>query len=97
MIDWGSLLSRVLPRVDLFVPSIEELLYVLDRQEFARLAGNVGGEQIIRQVTFADLARLAERAQAHGVSAVLIKLGDRGAYLRTGPRGVGRAGGLGEP
>jgi sugar/nucleoside kinase (ribokinase family) len=88
MIDWGSFLSRVLPRVDLFVPSIEELLYVLDRKEFSRLAGTGGGEQIIRQVTFADLGRLAERAMAAGVSAVLIKLGDRGAYLRTGPRGV---------
>jgi sugar/nucleoside kinase (ribokinase family) len=88
MIDWGALLSRVLPRVDLFVPSIEELLYMLDKPGFTRLAGTGGGEQIIRQVTFADLARLAERVQAAGGAAVLIKLGDRGAYLRTGPRGV---------
>lgn len=88
MIDWEALLSRVLPRVDLFVPSIEELLYALDRPGFTRLAGTGGGEQIIRQVTFADLSRLAERAQGAGVSAVLIKLGDRGAYLRTGARGV---------
>ncbi len=88
MIDWGALLIRVLPRVDLFVPSIEELLYMLDKPGFTRLAGTGGGEQIIRQVTFAELARLAERAQGAGVSAVLIKLGDRGAYLRTGARGV---------
>ena len=88
MIDWGSFLARVLPHVDLFVPSIEELLYMMDRQGFSRLAGTGGGEQIIRQVTFADLARLAERVLGAGVSAVLIKLGDRGAYLRTGPRGV---------
>jgi sugar/nucleoside kinase (ribokinase family) len=88
MIDWGALLSRVLPRVDLFVPSIEELLYMLDRPGFTRLAGTGGGDQVIRAVTFADLARLAEHAQAAGASAVLIKLGDRGAYLRTGARGV---------
>ena len=88
MIDWGALLTLVLPRVDLFVPSIEELLYMLDRPGFARLAGTGGGDQIIRQVTFTELGRLAERAQDAGVSAVLIKLGDRGAYLRTGARGV---------
>jgi len=82
------LLSRVLPRVDLFVPSIEELLYMLDRPGFTRLAGSGGGEQIIKQVTFADLARLAQRAHEAGGSAVLIKLGDRGAYLRTDARGL---------
>jgi len=88
MIDWGALLTRVLPRVDMFVPSIEELLYMLDKPGFTRLAGTEGGDQIIRQVTFAELARLAERVQGAGVSAVLIKLGGRGAYLRTGARGV---------
>ena len=72
MIDWGALLARVLPRVDVFVPSIEELLFKLDRPEFTRLA---------------------ERAHDTGVSAVLIKLGDRGAYLHTSPRGLGGAAG----
>jgi sugar/nucleoside kinase (ribokinase family) len=93
MIDWGALLSRVLPRVDVFVPSIEELLFMLDRPGFARLAGSGGGEEIIRQVKFAELARLADRAHDSGVSAVLIKLGDRGAYLHTGPRGLAGAAG----
>ena len=93
MIDWGALLARVLPRVDVFVPSIEELLFMLDRPEFTRLAGTGGGEEIIRGVTFAELARLAERAHDTGVSAVLIKLGDRGAYLHTSPRGLGGAAG----
>jgi len=91
MIDWGALLSRVLPRVDVFVPSIEELLFMLDRPGFARLAGSGGGDEIIWQVTFAELARLAERAHEAGVSAVLIKLGDRGAYLHTNSRGLAGA------
>ena len=93
MIDWGALLSRVLPRVDLFVPSIEELLFMLDRPAFSRLAGSGGGEQVIRQVTFPELARLAERVHDAGTPVVLIKLGDRGAYLHTGAQGLpGRAG-----
>ena len=88
MIDWGALLTRVLPRVDVFVPSIEELLFMLDRPAFTRLAGSGGGDEIVRRVTFADLARLANRVHESGVSAVLIKLGDRGAYLHTSSRGL---------
>jgi sugar/nucleoside kinase (ribokinase family) len=37
-----------------------------------------------RRVTLAQCAALAEHALRRGVSVVLIKLGDRGAYLRTG-------------
>jgi sugar/nucleoside kinase (ribokinase family) len=88
MIDWGALLSRALPRVDVFVPSIEELLFMLDRAAFNRLAGSGGGDQIIRNVTFPDLEGLADRVLDFGVSAVLIKLGDRGAYLKTSARGM---------
>jgi sugar/nucleoside kinase (ribokinase family) len=93
MIDWGALLARVLPVVDVFVPSIEELLFMMDRDGFARLAGSGGGEQVIRQVRLAELARLADRAHDAGVSAVLIKLGDRGAYLHTRARGLAGAAG----
>ncbi len=96
MIDWGALLSRVLPTVDLFVPSIEELLFMMDRGRFGRLAVSGGGEEIVRQVSLAELARLSRRAHDAGVPAVLIKLGDRGAYLHTDARGLKGAAGLGQ-
>ncbi len=84
MIDWNAFLAHVLPRVDFFVPSIEELLFMIDRPRYESLAARGDGESIIRDVSFTDLARLAESSIAQGASAVLIKLGDRGAYLRTG-------------
>jgi sugar/nucleoside kinase (ribokinase family) len=83
-VDWKIFLDRVLPRVDLFVPSIEELLFMEDRPTYDRLAPE-GGDAIVRGVSLAQCAALAERALRRGVSVVLIKLGDRGAYLRTGP------------
>ena len=83
-VDWKAFLDRVLPHVDLFVPSIEELLFMEDRAEYDRLAPG-GGEAMVRGVSLARCASLAERALRRGVSVVLIKLGDRGAYLRTGP------------
>jgi sugar/nucleoside kinase (ribokinase family) len=96
-VDWKAFLDRVLPRVDLFVPSIEELLFMEDRASYDRLAAK-GGAAMIRDVSLAQCAALAERALRRGVSVVLIKLGDRGAYLRTGrsaPPGLstGRSGG----
>jgi sugar/nucleoside kinase (ribokinase family) len=83
-VDWKAFLDRVLPRVDLFEPSIEELLFMEDRAAYDRLAPG-GGEAMMRRVTLAQCASLAECALRRGVSAVLIKLGERGAYLRTAP------------
>jgi sugar/nucleoside kinase (ribokinase family) len=88
-VDWAALLGRVLPQVDLFVPSIEELLFMMDRASFSRLAGaSGGGDAIIREVTFPELAAVAARAHDAGAPVVLIKLGDRGAYLHTSASGL---------
>ncbi len=87
-VDWAAYLARVLPYVDIFVPSVEELFFMADRQGFARLSAAGGGEAIIRGAAFSDLRRLADQAIDKGVRAVLIKLGDRGAYLRTGAAGL---------
>ncbi|MFI5367873.1 MAG: carbohydrate kinase family protein [Spirochaetia bacterium] len=86
-IDWNAFLSRVLPHVDFFVPSVEELLFMIDRPRYERLGAQGGSEAIVRNVRFPDLGRLAEVCLTRGASAVLIKLGDRGAYLRTGSSG----------
>ncbi len=85
MVDWGAFLGRVLPKVDLFVPSIEELLFMLDRPGFTRLGG---GDEIIRSVTFADLEGISRRVHDAGAPVVLIKLGDRGAYVHTAASGL---------
>ncbi len=87
-IDWKAFLGRVLPAVDIFVPSVEELLFMTDKPAFARMSSTGGGDAVIRAVTFAELDRMAEPALSAGVSAILIKVGDRGAYLRTGSRGL---------
>jgi len=87
-VDWDGFLARVLPRVDLFVPSVEELLFMTDRPSFERFVARGGGEAIIREIGFAKLDELAGKAIRRGARAVMIKLGDRGVYLRTGQKGV---------
>ncbi|HVP18349.1 MAG TPA: carbohydrate kinase family protein [Spirochaetia bacterium] len=87
-VDWASFLVRVLPAVDIFVPSIEEFLYMSDRASFDRLSARGGGEAIVRKISLQEVGRLAEKALSSGASAVLVKMGDRGAYLRTSQAGV---------
>ena len=89
MIDWGSFLAHVLPAVDIFVPSIEEFLFMGNRPLFDKLSAGRGGDAVVQDITLRDAALLAGQALSAGVSAVLIKMGDRGAYLRTGPKGLG--------
>jgi sugar/nucleoside kinase (ribokinase family) len=87
-VDWDEFLARVLPHVDLFVPSVEELLFMTDRPLFDRFVARGGGDEITRAIGFSQLGELAQKAIGRGVSAVMIKLGDRGAYLRTASKGI---------
>jgi sugar/nucleoside kinase (ribokinase family) len=91
-IDWRPIYKAVLPHVDIFLPSFDELLFTLRRETFKRMAA--AGE-ILAQATPALLEDLSAELIALGVRIVVIKLGRRGVYLRTAPgaalRKMGRA------
>ncbi len=76
-IDWRAWLNRVLPQVDIFAPSIDETLFMLGRSAEKDSPPNHIDAQTLRL--------LSEELLAMGAAVVLIKLGDRGAYLRTTP------------
>jgi sugar/nucleoside kinase (ribokinase family) len=69
--------------VDIFMPSIEELLLLLHRGEFEKLSAR---GSLIDQVTPALLHSLSDELLDMGVPVVVIKLGERGLYLRTAGR-----------
>jgi sugar/nucleoside kinase (ribokinase family) len=81
-LDWVAFLGHVLPQVDLFLPSAEELLFMLDRSLFEQLRAYAGGS-IVLQMDGELLALLAEQCLALGAAVVVLKLGDQGLYLRT--------------
>lgn len=95
-IDWARLLAAVLPHVDLFVPSLDETLFMLDRSRFERLSA--GGE-LETQVDGGLLHDLAERLFELGAAVVMLKLGNQGAYLRTtaNPQRLARLEAIGLP
>lgn len=84
---WDRILAAVLPAVDFFLPSIEELLYMLDRPRFLERRSHAGARNLVDVITAEDASSVAERALALGAGAVLIKCGHRGLYLRTAGNG----------
>ncbi|RPJ59401.1 MAG: carbohydrate kinase family protein [Acidobacteria bacterium] len=80
---WRQLLANVLPFVDVFLPSFEEILYMLDRRRFDSLVGEAGPVSIFSGVDTGLLAELATELLEMGVSVVGLKLGDSGLYLKT--------------
>jgi sugar/nucleoside kinase (ribokinase family) len=80
---WPALLERVLPHVDVFLPSFDEILFMLDRERFDRLQDRHGPAGVVAGANGAVLAEVTERLLALGAAIVVLKLGDQGAYLRT--------------
>jgi sugar/nucleoside kinase (ribokinase family) len=85
--EWGRIFPRMLPYVDMFLPSLDELLFMLDRPRFDRLSR--AHESVADGVEPADLRHLADRCLDMGARVVVIKCGHVGAYLKThGPAGA---------
>jgi sugar/nucleoside kinase (ribokinase family) len=78
---WQAILARVLPSVDILIPSIEEMLFMLAPGRYAKL--NKSGD-IIKAVP-EDLYRtLSKKLVNMGPQVVVLKAGHKGIYIRTG-------------
>lgn len=80
--DWEQILAGVLPYTDFFVPSFEELCFMLDRCRYDCISAR-GGDMTADLDMTADVKPLAERCLQLGAKAVLIKCGTSGMYYRT--------------
>lgn len=79
--DWRAILAKALPQVDLFLPSFDETLYMLDRKRFDQ-AQRAGGD--VNAWADASLLRgLGDELVALGAAIVGLKLGSHGMYLLT--------------
>ena len=82
-VNWGKILSELLQYVDIFMPSIEEAAFLLDRALFdlrRKQADNIG---VVKVYEAADYMRLSERILELGTKIVCLKAGIRGLYVRT--------------
>jgi hypothetical protein len=82
--DWSSILKKVLPYVDFFVPSVEELCFMLDRERFTEWQKRAEGRDITEILNIEkDVRPLADICMQYGVKVLLIKCGVPGMYYRT--------------
>ncbi len=80
--DWHAILRKTLPFVDFFLPSVEELAYMLDRPLYERLTSTEGGSGTLSIER--DVEPLARAALSLGPGVVMVKCGSRGFFVATG-------------
>ncbi len=78
--NWRAILQAVLPSVDIFLPSFEEIYFMLHREAFEALSARGA---LLEQVTPQLLSDLSRELLDMGVCIAVLKLGNRGLYVRT--------------
>ena len=83
-VDWNDILKRVLPYVDFFLPSVEELAFMIDKERFYEWKQRAAGSDITTVLDVEkDIKPLADKLLRYGAKVVLIKCGAPGLYLAT--------------
>ena len=72
-VNWRQVLAEVLPDVDVFMPSADELLYMLHPEKFGE------GDNISASM----LSSIGDELIGMGAAVAAVKLGKRGMYLRS--------------
>lgn len=84
-VDWPRVLSRTLPHTDIFIPSIEEIVFMLRRADYDTWRGDV-----MPHIEAAYLRALAQDLIGMGVIVAGFKLGAAGLYLHMASGGLER-------
>jgi len=82
-IDWQIILERTLPYVDIFVPSLEEIAFMLDRNLFEKRKAQAEGEDPVLVYESKDCENISDKLLSIGAKIVAVKCGIRGLYLRS--------------
>ena len=81
-VNWRSVLEKVLPYVDIYLPSAEEILFMLDKEKFFEYQDKSSGDSL-ELFTSNDLHEISSSLLNMGAKIVMIKCGHRGSYIRT--------------
>ncbi len=99
-VNWRKVITEVIPYVDIFLPSIEELSYAMDRNGFQKINRMaMQQKKSFAEVVSLDYAtELADELIQIGGKIVLVKCGSQGMILKTADRErlLNVGGGLGE-
>lgn len=93
--DWHKILQSTLPFVDLFFPSVQEALFMLDRAEYDRVTAFSAGDDFTHHLDFSRIRALGETILDMGARMAFIKCGAHGVYIKTS--GKARMEAIGKP
>lgn len=82
--DWENIFKETLPYVDFFLPSVEEICYMLDKEKYDELQMRADGRDVTEVLSIEkDVVPLADRILDMGCKLVIIKCGAAGFYYKT--------------
>ncbi|BBI32897.1 carbohydrate kinase family protein [Cohnella abietis] len=81
--DWTTILAGALPYVDVFLPSFEEILYMLYPDIYDSFVEKTGSNDLLHLADGPILSKISDDLLAMGAAVVGLKLGEHGLYVRT--------------
>lgn len=82
-VDWPAYLGAVLPLVDVFLPSVDELLFMFDKSRFTEFEAELHSGKPLGGLSLMEVDALAGRMISLGAAMVGMKLGSFGFFLKT--------------
>ncbi len=83
-VDWPVFLATVLPQTDFFLPSAEEICFMLDRPRHGEWLRRADGGDIAQSLLIPqDIAPLLDTVMRMGAKVAVVKCGARGLCYRT--------------
>ena len=86
--NWYLILKNVMPYVDFFVPSIEEICFMLDKPRYEQWQKSAAGGDITEILTLEDIRPVAKLCMDLGAKVLLLKCGAPGLYYCTASKEV---------
>ena len=80
-LDWKKILSELLPYTDIFLPSIEEIVYMLDRDTYQTLKEK--DDDILKNLSIDYISKLGNSIVDMGCRIVVLKCGTVGYFVKT--------------
>jgi len=81
--DWDSILKKLMSQVDIFIPSIEEIMFMIDKSRYSHLKHKAKDRDIVDFFELYDLTNISDTLLGYGAKIIALKCGHRGFYLRT--------------
>ena len=89
-VNWNAILKNVLPYVDLFLPGIEETMFMLEPKKYRQLKSKSLRlkEDTLDHLSGADFIQISDILLEYGVKIIGLKCSRRGYYIRTANKNI---------